>query len=131
MGQERGPKRRGNWGRRRPVSTQAAGERSQPRRFSGLHFEVATMAGYRSQTVKTRLANARLGCYRQLMIERGKTSGPGEEDISPFDAANYSYQMTAELRRMAREGGLEELAGALDRAWEEAAKAMVQVKRPD
>jgi hypothetical protein len=65
------------------------------------------------------------------MIERHDgEGGSGEDDISPFDAANYSYQMTAELRRMARDGGLEDLAGALDRAWEEAAKAMVQIKRP-
>lgn len=48
----------------------------------------------------------------------------GEDGISPFDAAHYTYQMTDELRRMARDGGLGDLADALDQARIAALQAM-------
>ncbi|HWA01862.1 MAG TPA: hypothetical protein VG841_16260 [Caulobacterales bacterium] len=51
------------------------------------------------------------------------------EDISAFDAANYAFEMTAELSRMARDGGLDALAHSLEQAHAQAAQTMVELRR--
>ncbi|HVY84215.1 MAG TPA: hypothetical protein VG943_03720 [Caulobacterales bacterium] len=52
------------------------------------------------------------------------------DNISAFDAANYAFQMTAELSRMARDGGLEPLAKALEQAHALAAQSMLALRQP-
>lgn len=52
-----------------------------------------------------------------------------EEQISAVEAANYAFQMTAELARMAREGGLTSLAKALELSNELAAQALADQRR--
>lgn len=52
-----------------------------------------------------------------------------DDEISAFEAANYAFQMTAELARMAREGGLTTLAKALELSNDLAAQAMVDLRR--
>ena len=56
---------------------------------------------------------------------------PAEKDdeISVFDTANYVNQMAGELSRMARNGGLNDLADTLAQAQMMAAAAMVQPPR--
>lgn len=54
-----------------------------------------------------------------------------EPPITAFDAASYSYQMTEELRRLAVESGLEDLARALGEARVAAERAMVAARQLD
>ena len=51
------------------------------------------------------------------------------EDISVFDTASYVNQLTTELSRMAREGGLDQLADTLEAARDLSAQAMLEIKR--
>ena len=49
------------------------------------------------------------------------------EAISPFDAAAYIYQLSAELARMARDAALFELARKLEEARDHSALDMIAV----
>lgn len=52
-----------------------------------------------------------------------------EEEISAYDAANYAFEMTDQLRRMAEEAGFEALAKSLELAHDLAARAMNEARR--
>ena len=70
---------------------------------------------------------------RLFMVEKSGTSDcatiPAEDEISAFEAASYTFQMTGELARMAREGGLPILADSLELSRDLAAAAMSDLRR--
>jgi hypothetical protein len=52
-----------------------------------------------------------------------------EEEVSAYDVANYAFEMTDQLRRMAEAAGFEALAKTLDLAHDLAARAMNEARR--